>query len=116
MGLIASYLSLTRNKFTNKRPPHLLMENVADGWTATSTSPRVSGSLELHGMFEGIGPTVRRLLALLNGPHFTKIVLAHIDKGDFKSTSLVSGCSETLELSDIIDYLPRAVPKFSSSA
>ena len=28
MGLIVSYLSLTRNKFTNKRPPHLLMSGV----------------------------------------------------------------------------------------
>ena len=86
-------------------------ENVADEWTATSTSPRVTGSLGLHGMFEGIGPTVRRLLALPNGPHFTKIVLAHIDEVDFKpTTSFVSRCSEPLERFDIIDCLPRAVP------
>ena len=84
-------------------------EDVADGRTVPSTSPRFTGSLELGGMFEGIGPAVRRLLDLPNGPRFKKIVLGCIDETDFKSTTdLASGCSGTLEHFDVIDCLPGA--------
>ena len=90
--------------------------NGVDGWTPPSTSPRLTGSLQLHSMDGGVDPITRRLLDLPNGPNFTKIVLSCADdERDFKSTTdLVSGCSNTLESLDVSDYLRGGFPSVSA--
>jgi len=82
-----------------------------DGWTAPSTSPKLTGSLDLRIVAEGIGSITRRLLELPDGLNFTKLVLTCIDATDFKfATDLVSGCSDTLESLSVTDYLPGVFP------
>ena len=82
-----------------------------DRWSTPSTSPRLTGSLELRSVVGGIGPITRRFLDLPSGPNFTKIVLACVDETDFESTTdLVSGCSDTLESLNVSDYLQGAFP------
>ena len=87
------------------------------GWTPLSTSPRLTGFLQLNSLDGGIGPITRRLLDLPNGLNFTKIVLSRADhETDSKSTTdLVSGCSDTLESLDIADYFPGEFPPFHAS-
>ena len=80
--------------------------NGVDEWTPPSTSPRLTGSLQLHSVGGGTGRITRRLLDLPNGLNFTKIVLCVDDEIDFKSTTdLVSRCSDTLESLDVSDHL-----------
>ena len=88
--------------------------NGVDEWTPLSTSPRLTGSLELRSVIEGIVPITRLLLDLPNGLNFTKIVLSCLDDGrNFKSiTDLVSECSSTLESLDVSDYFPGKFPSF----
>lgn len=72
-------------------------EDDPDGWTAPSTSPRLTGSLELRSV-AGVDPIIRRLLDLPNGLKFTEVVLTCGKETDFKpTTDLVSECSNTLE-------------------
>ena len=86
--------------------------NGVDGWTPPSTSPRLTGALQLHSMDGGIGPITGRLLDLPNGLNFAGIVLSCADdETDSKSiTDLVSGCSDTLESLDVTDYFPGQFP------
>ena len=88
--------------------------NGVDEWTPPSTSPRLTGSLQLHNMGGRMDPISRRLLVLPNGLNFTKIVLScSNDETDSKSiTDLVSGCSNTLESLDVTDYYPGKLPSF----
>jgi hypothetical protein len=77
--------------------------NRDDGWNAPSTSPRLTGSLELR-MVEGIQPIAHRLLNLPNGLHFTKIVVTWFFVGDVPLTmDLVSRCSDTLQFLDVVN-------------
>ena len=67
-----------------------------DEWDIPSTSPRLTGSLDLT-MLNTIGPAVRRLLELPSGLHFSKIDVSY-EEEDFESMmDLVSSCSDTLE-------------------
>jgi len=86
--------------------------NGVDEWIPPSTSPSLTGSLELRSVVGGISPITRRLLDLPNGLNFTKIVLSCIDcETDFKSTTdLVSGCSDTLESLDVSNQSPGRFP------
>ena len=54
-------------------------EAEADDWTTPSNLPRLTGSLALDGMVEGIGPIVRRLSGFQDGLHFAKIALVWVD-------------------------------------
>ena len=79
-------------------------------WNPPSTSPRLTGSLELR-LIEGIQITTYRLLDFPNGLHFTKIVVLWRSGGDVLSTMhLVSRCSGTLESLDIADHLLSVFP------
>ena len=76
----------------------LLTTGDADGWTAPSTSPRLTGSLELIMNTGGTRSVVRRLLDFPDGLHFTEISVSCIGEEDARSaTDLVSRCSDTLE-------------------
>jgi len=80
--------------------------NRADEWTAPLASPRLTGSLELCSIGEGIAATIRRLLELPNGLRFTNIAVLCFSMEDFESTmDLVLGCSDTLESLSILGHL-----------
>ena len=83
----------------------------ADEWTVPLASPRLTGSLELCNIVEGIGSIARRLLDLPNGLRFTKIAVLCFNGGDFESiTDLVWGCSDTLESLSVIGHLEGVFP------
>jgi len=88
-------------------------EDDLEGWTAPSTSPRLTGSFKLRSLL-GIGPIPRRLLDLPNGLNFTRAILACDKETDFKLvTDLVEGCSNTLESLSIVNSVsskPPSVP------
>ena len=68
----------------------------ADGWNTPSTSPKLTGCLNLR-MTWGLHPIVYRLCALPNGLDFTKIAVGS-GIGDIDLImDLVSKCSGTLE-------------------
>ena len=70
--------------------------NEVDGWNIPSTSPKLTGRLDLR-MSSGIRSAACRLLEFPSGLHFSKITMTYID-GDIESTmDLVSKCSDTLE-------------------
>ena len=75
------------------------------GWSAPSTSPRLTGTLNLRVIF-GTYPVVRCLVDLPGGLHFTKIDLGC---KDFESvTELASNCSETLESLKVYSFMAGA--------
>ena len=85
-------------------------EDDLDGWTAPSTSPRLTGFLELRSK-AGIDPIVRRLLVLPDGLNFTEVVVTCDKQQDVKSTTdLVSGCSNTLESLLLIIFFQGELP------
>jgi len=85
-------------------------KNISDRWNTPSTSPKLTGSLNLRAIW-GIWSTARRLLDLPNGLHFTKIVLGCVHEADFKSTTdLVLECSDTLEYLDVTYDFAGAYP------
>jgi len=74
-----------------------------DGPTAIapSTSPALTGTLELH-LLHGMANTARQLLDLPNGLHFRKLELSWCDEEDARwMEELVVACSSTLEHLDI---------------
>lgn len=76
-------------------------------WNIPSTSPRFTGSLELH-LREGIYRTVYQMLDLPNGLHFTSIAVQWFSDRDVEATMrLVSRCSNTLESLSITNYISR---------
>ena len=80
------------------------------GWGTPSTSPKLTGSLELR-MIEGIRSTANRLLELPSGLHFKTIKVSWLSGEDAMSTiDLVSRCSDTLESLDIAHYLTGVLP------
>ena len=85
------------------------------GWEPPSTSPRLTGALELR-LIEGIQSTADKLLDHPNGLHFTKITVSWVSEGDNLSTmDLVSRCSGTLESLDISDFFSGAISLSSCS-
>jgi len=85
---------------------HIGHENTSDIWITPSTSPKLTGSLDLGAMW-GIWPTARRLLDLPNGLHFTRIALVCVHGADLDSTTdLVSECSDTLEYLSVTCNFP----------
>ena len=65
-------------------------------WSAPSSSPKLTGSLDLSSA-AGIRLPICRLMGLPDGLRFAKITASCLD-GDFESMSdLVSRCSDTLE-------------------
>ena len=83
-------------------------EGMVDGWRTPLTSPKLTGSLYL-GMKWGIRSTVRRLLDLPGGLHFSKITTLCLDEDVGSTTDLLSRCSDTLEYLRIY-YLPGTSP------
>jgi hypothetical protein len=75
----------------------------SEGWNAPSTSPKLTGSLELRAIGE-IRPTVRRLLGLPDGLHFTKVTIVCLDEDVRSIMDLVSRCSDTLESLSVCYY------------
>ena len=79
------------------------------GWSAPSTSPKFTGSLELRSR-GGIHLAIRRLLDFPDGLHFAEITASCFD-GDFDSmVDLVSRCSDTLEYLSIYCFSPGEFP------
>ena len=65
-------------------------------WSAPSTSPKLTGSLELNSAWE-IYPALCRLLGFPDGPRFTEITASCSDTDIKSMVDLVSRCSDTLE-------------------
>ena len=77
-----------------------------DMWDTPSTSPKLTGSLNLSTFGRWARPAACRLLGLPNGLRFTKVTVMCID-GDIESiTDLVSKCSDTLEALSVFCYAP----------
>jgi len=66
------------------------------GWNAPSTSPKLTGSLDLRVSWE-FHSIVHKLCSLPNGLHFTKIALRFTAGETQPTVDLVSKCSDTLE-------------------
>jgi hypothetical protein len=81
-------------------------------WSIPSTSPKLTGSLNLDAIEEA-RPAICRLLDLPDGLRFTKITVASLDADAKLTTDLVSRCSDTLESLSIDDYFPCAFPSTS---
>ena len=82
-------------------------ESEAGQWSAPSTSPKLTGSLDLR-MFGSAHHIIRRLLDLPDGLHFSKITTLFIGDAAESVTDLVSRCSGTLEVLVIL-CLPLSV-------
>jgi hypothetical protein len=81
-----------------------------DEWQIPSTSPRLTGSLELR-LGGGIQSISRRFLALPDGLHFKKITIQwSVREGITPAMDLVSGSSGTLESLRITNYLKGRFP------
>ena len=73
-----------------------ISNNEVDVWNIPSTSPKLTGCLDLN-IAGGMHPTVRRLLELPGGLRFSKIVIMCFDEDVEPAMDLVSKCSDTLE-------------------
>ena len=74
-----------------------------DLWDPPFTSPRFTGSLELH-LEQGIHSITSQLLSLPNGLHFRTISVRWFFQADIEPTmDLVSRCSDTLQSLTLID-------------
>jgi len=82
------------------------------GWTAPSTSPKLTGSLYLA-VKGGVQSTIRRLLDFPDGLRFAKMTVTCISEDFGSVTDLVSGCSSTIESLTIRCFLPGAFPSTS---
>ena len=81
-------------------------------WSTPSTSPRLTGSLELW-VHTGIQSIARGLLDLPNGLHFAKVTVHCYSDNCVKPTmGLVSGCSDTLESLDVTNLSFRGTSPF----
>jgi len=75
---------------------NLYSEGGAEVWKAPSTSPKLTGILELRSPVV-TRPAVRRLLDLPGGLHFSGIDVMFFDDEAESVKELISGCSSTLE-------------------
>jgi hypothetical protein len=85
-----------------------------DTWNTPSTSPKLTGTLNLDTIGEA-RPVIHHLLDLPGGLHFTKITVASFDADVESTTELVSRCSDTLESLSIYDYFLCTFPTTSMS-
>ena len=90
-GLVCSFPFLKHLALVALHP-----ESDADRYNTPSTSPKLTGSLDL-GMFGSARPVIRRLLDLPDGLHFSKITMLFVNDDVESATDLVSSCSDTLE-------------------
>jgi len=75
-------------------------------WTTPSTSPRLTGSLELCIGMGGMQSITNPLVDLPNGLHFTKIVVVWFYKQDVTSTMyLLLSCSDTVQSLEVTSRL-----------
>lgn len=85
--------------------------NDAGGWSAPSTSPKLTGSLHLHG---NAHPFMRQLLDLPDGVHFSRINIWSSEADPNLVSTLVSRCSAKLEYFSIRytarSDMPREMP------
>jgi len=73
--------------------------------SAPSTSPKLTGSLELSSI-GGIRFAIRRLLDFPDGLHFTKITVSCFSEDSESTADLVARCSGTLESLRIHSFVP----------
>ena len=73
-------------------------------WNAPSTSPKLTGSLDLK-TIGGTRSVIHRLLNLPHGLHFAKITVSCLSRDFELTTELVSRCSGTLESLTIYNWL-----------
>jgi hypothetical protein len=78
------------------------------GWSIPSTSPKLTGCLDLR-MHCGFRPTIHRLLELPSGLHFSKIIVSYFSKDIGLTTDLISKCSDTLEFLSLYPFDVGAV-------
>lgn len=84
-------------------------ESDLEGWNAPSTSPKLTGSLDLK-TIGGTRSVIHRLLNLPGGLCFVKITVSCLSR-DFESTTeLVSRCSGTLKSLTIYNWLMGGFP------
>jgi hypothetical protein len=81
----------------------------SDTWNTPSTSPKLTGSLELNAI-GGICAVARRLLDLPYGLRFTKITVWCFSEDAESTTDLVSRCSDTLESLTLYSFIAGALP------
>ena len=92
LSLICSFPSLENLTFMT------LVDGRPDGWIIPPTSPKFTGTLSLWvGPRDGTRPTLRHLLDLPGGLHFSKISVDFPIEDAESTISLVSGCFDTLE-------------------
>jgi hypothetical protein len=84
-------------------------------WDTPSTSPKLTGSLDLSGVIGGTHPAVRRLLSLPNGLHFVKIMVTCLSEDVEATTDLVLSCSDNLESLEVSFYSLGTFPSVSVS-
>jgi len=94
---------------------HCMKPEPRDGqWTAPSTSPKLTGSLELSGGIGGVQLITCRLLDLPNGLHFTKIRVSWLCGRDIAPTAdLVSRCSGTVQSLEVTSCFTGTFPLVS---
>jgi hypothetical protein len=85
------------------------LQHGSDTWNTPSTSPKLTGSLDLS-LFGGIRTAICRLVGLPGGLHFTKISIACLQEDVESTKELVSRCSGTLEYLSIYYYTPGMSP------
>jgi hypothetical protein len=91
----------------------MFLSKGSDVWDTPSTSPKLTGSLNLKAI-GGIRPGARRLLDLPGGLHFTHITVGCLDEDVEPTMGLVSRCSDTLESFEVSYYAPGAFPPTST--
>jgi hypothetical protein len=89
LGLICSFPLLEDLTFDHHT-------SVGDTWDTPSTSPKLTGFLNMRGFGTALS-VARQLLGLPDGLHFTKIAFACIEEDVKPAMDLVSACSGTLE-------------------
>ena len=82
-------------------------ESDTGGWDTPSTSPKLTGSLDLR-IPAGICAPARRLLGFPGGLHFTGITVGYRYEGIGSTSDLVLRCSDTLEYLSIAYCFPSA--------
>jgi len=93
----------------------LYPKNEAEVWNPPSTSPTLTGHLDVRtsGMFPAV---TRRLLDLPGGLHFSKITAFFFSDDAESVTDLVSECSGTLESLTILLHPLSAFPSTSATS
>ena len=88
---------------------HHAIRSDADEWDVPSTSPKLTGSLDLGGL-GGIRSIIRQLCNLPDGLHFNKITARYSTDDAGSMMDLVSRCLDTLESLCIYYYFTSTFP------